>query len=80
MSDNVNETFPTTYQEWRHCIEDLGQISLTRAFIDKRLTELQDSKNANTEEFAFTVRFPEELLMSPFKLIPEFAIPPTNLI
>lgn len=52
MSDNVNETFPTTYQEWRHCIEDLGQISLTRAFIDKRLTELQDSKNANTEEFA----------------------------
>ena len=46
------------------------------ALSDKAPAELKAAPlpNANTEEFAFTVRFPEEVLMSPFKLIPEFAL------
>jgi hypothetical protein len=51
MSDD-NVVFPTTYKEWRHCIEVLGKISLTPTYINKRLTELQDGKHSGTREFA----------------------------
>ncbi len=46
------------------------------ALSDKAPAELKVAPlpSANTEEFAFTVRFPAEVLMSPFKLIPEFAV------
>jgi len=49
---NDDAVFPASYSEWRHGIEVLGGISLTSAFIRKRLTELQDSKNSGTREFA----------------------------
>lgn len=48
MSDIV---FPTTYEEWRHCIEELGGISLNRSYIDKRLAELEDGQHTKTREF-----------------------------
>ena len=46
------------------------------ALSDKAPAELKviPLPNANTEEFALTVRSPEEVLMPPFKLIPEFAV------
>ena len=49
MSDDI---FPTSYEQWRHCIEVLGKIQLTPTYIRQRLTELQDDKHAKTREFA----------------------------
>ena len=45
------------------------------ALSDKAPAELSVTPlpNANTEEFASTIRFPEDVLIPPFKLIPEFA-------
>ena len=46
------------------------------ALSDKAPAELKavPLPNAKTEEFALMVRLPEEVIMSPFKLIPEFAV------
>ena len=48
---NDSVVFPTSYQEWRHCIEELGEIPLTRTYINGRLTELEDTSHAKTREF-----------------------------
>ncbi|MEM7812178.1 MAG: hypothetical protein AAF532_11920 [Planctomycetota bacterium] len=48
MSDEV---IPTTYEQWRHCIEGLGRIRLTPTYVRERLQELQDDSHANTKEF-----------------------------
>ena len=49
----MNDDFviPTSYEHWRHCIEVLGKIELTSAFIDERLTELLDNEHMKTREF-----------------------------
>ncbi len=49
---NDHDVFPTTYEQWRHCIEVLGEIRLTPSHIDGRLRELQDGNHSNTKEFA----------------------------
>ncbi|MEM7315912.1 MAG: hypothetical protein AAF497_22480 [Planctomycetota bacterium] len=50
MSDA--DAFPTSYEQWRHCIEVRGKIKLTSSYISQRLTEMQNEKHANTIEFA----------------------------
>lgn len=49
MSD---EAFPTTYDQWRHCIEVRGRVRLTPQFVNERLAEMQDDSNAKTREFS----------------------------
>ncbi|MEM9351830.1 MAG: hypothetical protein AAGA92_02365 [Planctomycetota bacterium] len=49
---NDDHAFPSSYEQWRHCIEGIGKIRLTPSYLSKRLSELQDEKNANTREFS----------------------------
>ena len=49
---NEDDVFPTSYDEWRHCIEVRGRMRLTPTYISKRLAEMQDDKHAGTREFA----------------------------
>lgn len=44
-------SFPTNYQQWRHCIEVDCGIPLTPEFVDKRLAALQNSKDPKTQAF-----------------------------
>lgn len=41
---------PTTYQAWRHCIEQICRIPLTGEFIARRLSELDDTQLHSTEQ------------------------------
>ncbi|MEM9942645.1 MAG: hypothetical protein AAF939_13860 [Planctomycetota bacterium] len=43
---------PENYQEWRYCIETLGEVELTAAYVNQRLSILQDNQNAETKKFA----------------------------
>lgn len=43
---------PDTYQQWRYCIETLGGIELTTAYVNGRLAILQDSNHAESKVFA----------------------------
>lgn len=49
---NAEQIMPTTYEQWRHCIEVKCNTPLTPEFIAKRITELQDPNDATTKEFA----------------------------
>ena len=49
MNDDV---IPTSYDQWRHCIEVRCNIRLTPKYIDQRLSELQNNDHAKTREFA----------------------------
>ena len=49
---NNGDVLPTSYEQWRHCIEVLGKTPLTRTYIGERLAELEDDKHAKTREFA----------------------------
>ena len=42
---------PSSYQEWKHCIEVKCGIELTEKFIEERLSELQNDTNLKTVEF-----------------------------
>lgn len=44
-------SFPTNYQQWRHCIEVDCGIPLTPEFVAKRLAALQNSNDAKTQAF-----------------------------
>ncbi|MFY7899110.1 MAG: hypothetical protein ACOVNY_02925 [Chitinophagaceae bacterium] len=39
---------PTSYTDWRYCIEQQCKIQLTNAFIHERLQALEDSHNEHT--------------------------------
>lgn len=41
---------PTTYDEWRHCIEQICRIPLTADFIARRLSELNNPQLHSTEQ------------------------------
>lgn len=41
---------PTSYEEWRHCIQVHCRIPLTRAFVAQRLRELDDHAVYSTEQ------------------------------
>ncbi len=49
MSDDY--IIPTTYVQWRQCIEVRCNIPLTPDYISGRLTELQDGKHPKTKQF-----------------------------
>lgn len=51
MSDE-KAVIPTSYQEWRHCIEVDCGITLSPAYIGQRLAELEDGQHAKTKEYA----------------------------
>ena len=48
------DPIPTSYEQWRQCIEVRCRIPLTSGYIGKRLSELQDDNHVLTKEF---VRF-----------------------
>lgn len=47
-----DDAFPTTYEQWRHCLEVRGRVRLTPGFVSDRLSEMQDPSSAKTREFA----------------------------
>ena len=48
MTENI---IPTTYAEWRHCIEKKCGLALTPDYIAARLAALRDERDAHTREF-----------------------------
>lgn len=42
---------PTTYADWRRCIEQDCGLRLTPAFIAARLADLRDPSNHHTQQF-----------------------------
>ena len=42
---------PSTYDEWRHCIEVKCGLLLTPAFVQQRLSALHDHRNYQTQRF-----------------------------
>jgi hypothetical protein len=42
---------PNTYEEWRHCIQDICRIPLTPAFVEERLQALADRQQHGTAQF-----------------------------
>ncbi|MEM1068924.1 MAG: hypothetical protein AAGG48_23025 [Planctomycetota bacterium] len=49
---NAQDVIPTSYEQWRHCIEVKCKIRLTSSYVSERLKELQNRNNARTKEFA----------------------------
>ncbi|MEM7454524.1 MAG: hypothetical protein AAF456_09240 [Planctomycetota bacterium] len=49
---NNDHAFPTSYEHWRHCIEVLGKIELTPAYVRERITILEDGGHAESRKFA----------------------------
>lgn len=43
---------PTSYEQWRECIEVRCKIQLTPAFINERLSELRRGGDPKTKAFA----------------------------
>ncbi len=48
---STENVIPTSYAEWRHCIEAIGGIRLTADYVEKRITSLEDRKLSSTKEF-----------------------------
>jgi|688.fasta_scaffold214407_2 hypothetical protein len=46
-----DETIPTSYASWRHCIEKECGLALTPTYIATRLAALRDERDAHTREF-----------------------------
>lgn len=46
-----NVIIPETYEEWRHCILVECGLNLTKPFIEKRITALQNKKEHYTQQF-----------------------------
>ena len=57
---NQKNVIPKTYQQWRHCIEVLGEVELTAAYISKRLAILEDDQHIENKKF--TNRYGDEHL------------------
>ena len=49
---NQKNVIPKTYQQWRHCIEVLGEVELTAAYISKRLAILEDDQHIENKNFS----------------------------
>ncbi|MDR7154807.1 hypothetical protein J2W40_001622 [Sphingobium xenophagum] len=45
---------PTSYEEWEHCITVLCRISLTPAYVETRITALDDPGDHMTQRFVQT--------------------------
>lgn len=43
---------PSTFEEWKYCIEHDCRIPLTKEFARKRLEVYQDESNPETKKFA----------------------------
>ena len=41
---------PNTYEEWRHCIQDICRIPLTPAFVEERLQALADRQQHGSRD------------------------------
>lgn len=46
-----NVIIPETYDEWRHCIVVECGLKLTKPFIEKRITDLQNNGEHHTQQF-----------------------------
>lgn len=42
------------YGDWKHCITDICNVPLTPDFVAKRLTELRNVRDFNTQKFVGT--------------------------
>lgn len=40
-----------TYDDWKHCITQICKVPLTQDFVARRLNELQDTRDHNTQKF-----------------------------
>lgn len=49
---NNKSVLPGDYRQWRHCIEVLGGIELTPAYLGERLAILLDDEHPETINFA----------------------------
>lgn len=45
-----DETIPTTYGSWCHCITVKCSLALTTAYVAQRLVALRDERDAHTRE------------------------------
>jgi len=43
-----------TYDDWKHCITEICKVPLTREFVARRLLELKDMQNYNTQKLVDT--------------------------
>ena len=43
---------PETYDQWRYCIEVLGKVELTPAYLSERLAVLEDHDHIECKKFA----------------------------
>ena len=50
MIDDRN-VMPESYEQWKYCIEVLGKIELTPAFVGQRLAIMEDDQHAETKKF-----------------------------
>jgi hypothetical protein len=51
MNEKMKKTFiPTTYEEWRHCINVECGIELTSEYIAGRISALKDDKDYHTQQ------------------------------
>ena len=48
---NHDDPIPSTYEQWRECIEVRCKVPLTSAYITERLAELEDGKHPKTKKF-----------------------------
>lgn len=42
---------PSTYEEWKHCIEVKCKIPLTSDYVQERITALTDRSDFHTQKF-----------------------------
>ena len=48
---NDDYVIPSTYEQWRECIEVRCKIPLTPTYIKERIDELEDGKHPKTKSF-----------------------------
>lgn len=47
----MSAEIPETFNEWRYCIEQKGQIKLTQKYIEQRLAILRVLDHEETQQF-----------------------------
>lgn len=46
------DIIPETYEQWRYCIEVLGENRLTNSYLDQRLSILENKNHEECRRFA----------------------------
>lgn len=51
MTEQLAPVVPTSYAEWKHCINVLCRIPLTTEFVQARIAALHDPRDHGTQRF-----------------------------